>query len=244
MQNKIINTQDIKHVEKIEVIPAGEKMTITLKTGYISAGRDAEFKKFIDANKGKTFEVDTKHLFKNQYNLLNLPYRIFDTHIQKVTNDKRFNRNYCHYCGKQWDRIKDVKPCACDDKYIHTLDDAKTNFFINERAVEILNNVYSLDDLREQLEDVKYIKYSPRFKNEILINNYELTSYPGDCLGYYRIRNSRKCINFLYDDIEKVYYINNGIGYKKVKCLDIPAVIQNKLNKIMGAIFSAAKKEA
>jgi len=47
-----------------------------------------DFKKWIEENKGKFVEIDTTHLFDNQYNT-KCGHRIFDTWIERIQNDVR-----------------------------------------------------------------------------------------------------------------------------------------------------------
>lgn len=51
-----------------------------------------DFKKWIDENKGKYIDIDTKYLFDNQYNTID-GYRIYDAWIDKIENDERTDKN-------------------------------------------------------------------------------------------------------------------------------------------------------
>ena len=50
------------------------------------------FKKWIEENKGKFVEIDTKFLFDNQYNTKD-GYRIFDTWIERIEEEERTNKD-------------------------------------------------------------------------------------------------------------------------------------------------------
>lgn len=43
--------------------------------------------------------VDTRALFNNQYNLVNVDCRVFDSDILAIVDDARINKGRCRYCG-------------------------------------------------------------------------------------------------------------------------------------------------
>lgn len=48
---------------------------------------------------GKLVEVETKHLFDDQFNIVDGP-RIHSEDVCEIINDERINRAKCGYCGK------------------------------------------------------------------------------------------------------------------------------------------------
>lgn len=59
---------------------------------YFSAGvydSQKELQEFLYKNRGKWLDVDTEHLFDNQYNVEG--FRIYDTHISEIKDDLRDN---------------------------------------------------------------------------------------------------------------------------------------------------------
>lgn len=67
-----------------------------------TAGADYTHDKFNDtirSLRGQWAEVDTTHLFNNQYNLLAHDIRVFDKDIDAVRDDPRGNAAKCGYCG-------------------------------------------------------------------------------------------------------------------------------------------------
>ena len=75
---------------------------------------------------GKTLEVETEYLFKNQYNTAPIPgvnengLRIMSESVEKVINDIRPGLMRCNYCGKQA-KISDVCPHCKETKYLEFL---------------------------------------------------------------------------------------------------------------------------
>lgn len=53
---------------------------------------------YLVANRGKWVDIDTSHLFNNQYNTLD-GFRIFDKDIKEIKEDARLNKGQCNYCG-------------------------------------------------------------------------------------------------------------------------------------------------
>ena len=69
---------------------------------------------------GKIIEVDTKYLFRNQFNTVPIKdvskfgMRIMDYCVDKVINDKRIGMMRCQYCGKtvKWNIKKKCGHCG------------------------------------------------------------------------------------------------------------------------------------
>lgn len=60
------------------------------------------------ALRGTWVEVDTSYVFKNQYNLLNYPIRIFDKEVEAIQEDIRAGMVKCGYCGKQFQNTDEL----------------------------------------------------------------------------------------------------------------------------------------
>jgi hypothetical protein len=185
------------HNVNIRVISGiGSKMMARISpVGYVYAsnityGRGNSLRDFLKENSGKWIEIDTKHLFNNQYNTES-GYRIYDTMIDAIKNDARkkgvgygVNGEIEDIAFLEW---KGIKP--------HIIDIPKKKF-----------------------------------------GTYEFESMLG--LNYYRLRNSRQKIDFIYYDGK--YFISNGIGYKMRSKITstysgstIPDKVKNDLDKYL-----------
>ena len=71
--------------------------------------KENAYKKDLIPLRGQWVEVDTKHLFNNQYNLKDYDLRIFDEDIEAVKDDERKNRVGCGYCGKQYNSMEELE---------------------------------------------------------------------------------------------------------------------------------------
>ena len=67
------------------------------KNAYVFA-QSNDLREWLKKNEGKWFNVETKCLFNNQYNLKK--YRVFDSMIEAVKDDARVNKGRCNYCGE------------------------------------------------------------------------------------------------------------------------------------------------
>lgn len=70
-------------------------MRALITTNYISTlhhRKGTLWKDWVDSNKGTWVEIDTTHMFNNQYNT-KCGMRIFDIHIDKIEGDVRTDKN-------------------------------------------------------------------------------------------------------------------------------------------------------
>jgi hypothetical protein len=68
--------------------------------GYQAGGmHDSKYDAAIKAIAGKVVEVDTTHLFDNQYNLKDYPLRVFDGQVAEVINDARRGKGKSSWSG-------------------------------------------------------------------------------------------------------------------------------------------------
>lgn len=70
--------------------------------GYICDKNRDERNKILKAHAGEWIDVDTEHLFNNQYNVTieNVGFRVMDSQITAVCDDIRPTSCNCKYCGK------------------------------------------------------------------------------------------------------------------------------------------------
>jgi len=86
-------------------------MKALITENYIRA-TTSEFRAWSKENKGKIVDIDTAHIFNNQYNTKD-GFRIYDTHIKEISEDVRTDKNVFfvkHPKGK--DKIKE---CSFED---------------------------------------------------------------------------------------------------------------------------------
>lgn len=185
-------------------------MFIRIKKNAYVWSDNSKMRTFLKENEGELLQVETQHLFNDQYNAEG--FRLYDTHISEVINDARIGKGKCKYCGKMY----------------------------NEGEICLNNGLCPQYGIEWFTEDntffIKYPKGLPTPEEKISerdskIGSYYLESYPS--LDYLRIRNSRKTINFKYDG--KFFYVNNGIGWRQKKTLDIPVSAMTKLKKVLKA---------
>jgi hypothetical protein len=187
------------HNVNIRVISGlGSKMMARISpVGYVYASSSygkSGLQQFLKENVGKFIEIDTSHLFNNQYNTTN-GYRIYDTMIDAIKNDARTK-------GKGYGPNKEVEDIA----------------FLDWQGIKPI------------------ILPVPAKK----FGTYEFETYPS--LNYYRLRNARQTINFIYYNGK--YYISNGIGYKvrsKVSSTysgdKVPEKVKNDLDKYLKSFY-------
>jgi hypothetical protein len=73
---------------------------------------------------GQWVEVETEHLFNNQYNVTTPSghgLRIMQHHVIDVEEDERIGRMKCHYCGKHSDISQVCVHCG-ESKYLRPFD--------------------------------------------------------------------------------------------------------------------------
>jgi len=187
------------HNVNIRVVSGiGSKMMARISpVGYVYANSSygkSGLREFLKENVGKFIEIDTTHLFNNQYNTAN-GYRIYDTMIDAIKNDARIK-------GKGYGPNKEVEDIA----------------FLDWQGIKPI------------------ILPVPAKK----FGTYEFETYPS--LNYYRLRNARQTINFIYYNGK--YYISNGIGYKvrsKVSSTysgdKVPEKVKNDLDKYLKSFY-------
>lgn len=88
-------------------------MKALITKGYISTLHGSkDWKKFIEENQGKEVEIDTTHIFDNQYNTKD-GFRIYDTHIDAIKDDVRTDEKVFFV---KYPNGKDaIKGCDFDD---------------------------------------------------------------------------------------------------------------------------------
>ena len=176
----------------------GSKMMARISpVGYVYASSSygkSGLQQFLKENVGKFIEIDTSHLFNNQYNTKN-GYRIYDTMIDAIKNDARIK-------GKGYGPNKEVEDIAFLD----------------------------WGGIKPTILPIEKKKFG----------TYEFETYPS--LNYYRLRNARQTINFIYYNGK--YYISNGIGYKVRSKITstysgdkVPEKVKNDLDKYLKSFY-------
>ncbi len=153
-----------------------------------SVGDRPEFKEFIENNGGKWFEVDTRYLSTNSYNLKDLPFRVENEHISAVEDDARIGMGRCVYCGsivREGEKCTKKEECS---KYYIELYTAKNCWFIAHP-----NGLPSVKPCK--MED------EPKF------GSFRLEHLDGS-LNYYRLKNARMKFEFLY--CNGYFYMRRG----------------------------------
>lgn len=172
------------------------------KNAYVFAGSfNGSMREFLKENEGKWLDVETAHLFDNQYNTAE--HRIYDSMVSEIKGDVRHLFKKCKYCGTMVEKTEpDCSKHEDCKKYgmMHFTPD-NTYFLKYPAGVKMQSHEET------------------RIENREKFGTYYLDNYPS--LDYMRLSNCRKTINFKYDG--EFFYIHNGIGYKKAKRLDIPA---------------------
>lgn len=89
---------------------------------------------------GQWIEVDTLHLFKDQFNTTSIPnvstngLRIHARYVKSIKNDKRIGSCRCNYCGKSF---MNQRSCSCDKKYLEDLTPIIPQNIYNKRGYDM-----------------------------------------------------------------------------------------------------------
>lgn len=76
--------------------------------------------------RGQWVEVDTKYLFKNQYNLSDYAIRVYDKDIEAVQDDARKGLVKCGYCGAQFHGLEELQAhYAAEEESAHKCESCK-----------------------------------------------------------------------------------------------------------------------
>ena len=156
----------------------------------------SNLKKFIEDNKNKWVDIDTRYLFNDQYNTKD-GFRIFDAQIEEIRGDIREGLITCGYCGKQY-RGQENKPCNCD--YEQRIFNKENTFFLSHK-----------------LRDFKTVKIDIMQGQEKALKSYSLYS----CGDYYRIRSNYKTFDFMFNMNTFEIWSHSTIGFKKLTLKDI-----------------------
>jgi hypothetical protein len=153
-----------------------------------SVGDSKEFKTFIENNGGKWLDVDTTHLFDNQYNLIGVPFRVLDEHISAVEDDSRVGMGKCKYCGSM---IREGETCTkhieCSNYSIEWFTAKNCMFIAHPKGVPAVKEC--------KMEDEKKF------------GSFTLEHLSGS-LNYYRLKNNRERFEFLY--CNGYFYMRRG----------------------------------
>lgn len=149
---------------------------------------------YLVKNRGKWVVIDTSHIFNNQYNTID-GYRIYDSHIQEIEDDVRFNLGKCKYCVNITDH---ALPCLKNaDCVNYGVSDLSKSFFCKfPQGHDLVKQVDIRDDKRGNKD----------FYSLFTVNGL-----------YYRL-SRRKNIHFVL--VKGVPYIV-GIGYTHYLSADL-----------------------
>ena len=184
-------------------------MKVKIKKNAYCWSYTEKLRQYLKNNEGNWIEVETAHLFTNQYNTKD--FRLFDSHIEAVENDARIDKGKCKYCGAILNKgeVCRVHP-ECNKYGIEWFTPENTYFLKYPNGIK-------------QIE-IEFLSIHPL---NIKIGSYYLENYPS--LDYYRLYNGRQTINFKFDGTN--YFVHNGIGFEQVKELPIPSKIQLDLRR-------------
>ena len=186
-----------------------KRMYATIKKNAYIWADGSELREWLKKNEGKRIAVETKYLFNNQYNTKR--YRLFDSMIEKIENDARVNMGKCKYCGTMLKRGQEcTKHEDCKKYGIEWFTPENTYFLKYPEGLAVPKE--------------ERLSISP---DAIKIGTYYLENYPS--LGYFRLYNGGKTINFKYANGE--FWIADGIGFDKKIYLDVPAWVLPKIKE-------------
>lgn len=82
---------------------------------------DPEFAEILEALAGKTLEVDTEYLFRDEFDLKPIPgvsndvIRVFIEDVDEIIDDERIGKAHCELCGETSDSLKKCTNCGSSD---------------------------------------------------------------------------------------------------------------------------------
>jgi hypothetical protein len=158
--------------------------------------RSKAYAEFIKENGGKWIDVETEHLFNNQYNTEH--FRVMDMEVEAVREDARIGSGKCKYCGKM---VREGEEChkheECEKYGIEWFTEVNTFF-------------------------IKFPNGVPAVKPFPFKNGYDCRELPmfgtfrlehlNGSLNYYRLKNARQKFEFLYAD--GLFIMRNGTPKK------------------------------
>lgn len=178
--------------------------------------------------RGQWVEIDTTHLFKDQYNLKDYDLRVFDTDIEAVKDDERKNRVGCGYCGKQFDSIEELKAhyleeenkinhcegCFYYQKYIKDTQ-RTTEKSINENGEEVEKHttVYTWGRKCEYKEGCTHNEHRKHKFTIFTPENTYFLKYPNGYAAYFKslpLTDQWKECGFTYEN--NIAIMKNYIG--------------------------------
>lgn len=199
------------------------RMFIKLRDNIVVTGGSSEtYRQRVNEHKGQWVEVDTEHLFTNQYNTcasvlssgeMHIGVRLFDTDIEAVRNDARIGKGKCKYCGTMVTTGQECnKHNECSSYGIEWFTEKNTFFLRYPTIPDIeINNV-----------------------GQVKVGTYTLEYQDYD--KCFRLANMRKTIRFKY--INGEYIIHDGIGFIRRRFLDIPPSLTVKIKQALNKFIT------
>lgn len=173
-------------------------MRAKIKIGAWSSNPDMN--NWLKENAGKFVDIETEHLFTDQYNTDK--YRIDDSDISEIENDARQDKGKCKYCGKLM-LAGDIclEYGECPEYGIEWFTEKNCFFLAHPTGIE-----------------------QPDKQIEIKIGSYTLESrHDSDT---FRLANYRKTFRFKWDGQR---FWRESVGYIGSRHLDIPSDVERKL---------------
>ena len=112
------------------------------KIAYVFASNDTETREWFKANAEKWIEVETEHMFENQYNAAK--YRIYDTQISEIKDDVRTDEKvvFVQWGGKK-PKVKHLERTKIGTYEIESMDSLE--YYRLSNARKTINFVFFKD---------------------------------------------------------------------------------------------------
>ena len=199
-----------------------------LTTRYNTGRECSNYNESLQSVAGQWVEVDTSHLFENQYNLVKPNLRIFDGDIMAIEDDARIGLAKCGYCGTM---AKVGEPCPKYrnrdqfELYMGTAAPSDCDKYPMQAFTE--NNCHFIKypyDFCMNLDNFQEIS-----KDEKTLGSYGLEKSYQD--GFLKLWNYQKSFTFKYDG--KRFILHGSCGFHSKRNLDIPNQVQNQLKSVL-----------
>lgn len=130
------------------------KMLAKLKTGkfynhfHVYSRENEKRENVLNRHAGEWVEIETEHLFNNQYNITldGVGIRIFDADITEIKNDARNGACKCAYCGKTFPTLDDYKKHVDENKRLFETKEHCAKCFWNQSKI--------IDTQREKTREI------------------------------------------------------------------------------------------
>jgi hypothetical protein len=174
---------------------------------YGQQARGSKINEWLEENSGQWVEIDTAHLFNDQYNTVD-GFRIFDSYIDAIEDDERTNKGKCKYCGTMLNRGEECtkytpeKPSIFGGKVMGDCSQYGVNWFTPENTyfLKFPNGFINIKPLSAEIENYsiydvngKFYRISRRSNLEFFVKNGEVFMYSD--IGHKPMKNARLSAN-------------------------------------------------